>query len=451
MTADLESVTRFLAAVREQNGAAAARLLDEDPGIARANVFAACCVGEAEFVAEALAAEPGRATEGHAPDGWPPLLYLCASTLHERNPQGVLRCAERLLAEGADANSHTLWNEDPRSKLPALYFACVAGNVPVVRLLLARGADPNDGESIYHAAELNRAECLELLVAHGGDMSGPHSHWNNTPLYFLAGYRESDAGCAAATAGMRWLLAHGADPNVTSYDYAETPLHRFAAFGRGREAVEMLLAHGAEVEKPRADGRTPYVLALRTGNVAVADLLRDRGAEVSRAAPVDELLGACMRADGAAARALLARYPELPPQFTAEDRWALAQAADEGREASVRLMAGLGFDLGWEGHGGGTPLHKAAWRGNPSMVELLLRLGAPVNVRDGQYGSSPLGWAVHGSGCHAAEDDYLAVVESLIAAGADRETSINRWGEVPEGMASGRVAARLRRWAEEGR
>ena len=72
-------VERFLAAVREQNGPAAARLLDEAPGIARANVFAACCVGEAEFVAEALAAEPGRATEGHAPDGWPPLLYLCAS------------------------------------------------------------------------------------------------------------------------------------------------------------------------------------------------------------------------------------------------------------------------------------------------------------------------------------------------------------------------------------
>jgi Ankyrin repeats (many copies) len=157
-----------------------------------------------------------------------------------------------------------------------------------------------------------------------------------------------------------------------------------------------------------------------------------------------------MRADEAMARELLAQHPELPSQLTDEDRWVFAQAADEGREASARLMAELGFDLHWEGHGCGTPLHKAAWRGNAAMVRLLLDLGAPVNVRDGQYGSSPLGWAAHGSTyCRQADDDYLAVVEALIAARADGETSINRWGEGPEGMASRRVAARLRRWAEE--
>jgi hypothetical protein len=57
--------------------------------------------------------------------------------------------------------------------------------------------------------------------------------------------------------------------------------------------------------------------------------------------------------------------------------------------------------------------------------------------------------AAHGSrNCRQADDDYLAVVETLLAAGADGETAINRWGEDPEGMASPRIAARLRRWAE---
>jgi ankyrin repeat protein len=425
-------------------------LLEQYPEIERASVFTACCTGAADFVSAALAAEPRLATEGHPPEGWPPLLYLCTSPLHTGNPQGVLRCAELLLAHGADPNSHMVWDaEDPHSKIPALYFACVAGNVPVVRLLLERGADPNDHESIYHAAELNRPECLELLLAHGGDISGRHSHWGNTPLYFLAGYGEGSANCATATEGMRWLLAHGADPNVTSGVEAETPLHRVAAFGRGPAVAELLLAHGAEVDRPRSDGRTAYVLALRAGNTAVADLLRARGADTSKTAPVDELLAACMRADAEAARALLARHPGLIAEFTPEDRWAFAQAADEGREASVRLMAELGFDLRWEGHGCGTPLHKAAWRGNVAMVRLLLDLGAPVNVRDGQYGSSPLGWAAHGSSnCRQADDDYLAVVEALLAAGADGETAINRWGEGPEAMASPRVAQRLRRWAE---
>jgi len=442
---------RFLAAVRDRNADDARRLLEAHPEIERANVFTACCTGAADFVSAALAAEPGLATAVHQPEGWPPLLYLCASPLHAGNPQDVLRCAELLLAHGADANSYMLFDPgDPHSRIPALYFACVAGNVPVVRLLLERGADPNDGESIYHAAELNRTECLELLLAHGADVGGRHSHWGNTPLYFLAGYTEQSANCATATEGMRWLLAHGADPNVTSGIKLETPLHRVAAFGRGAAVVELLLAHGAEVDHARFDGRTAYVLALRAGNAAVADLLLRRGADAGRALPLDELLGACMRADAETARRLLAQHPELPSQFTDEDRWVFAQAADEGREASVRLMAELGFDLGWEGHGCGTPLHKAAWRGNPSMVKLLLELGAPVNVRDGQYRSSPLGWAAHGSSnCRPADDDYLAVVEALLAAGADGETSINRWGEGPESMASPRVAARLRQWAED--
>jgi ankyrin repeat protein len=443
-------VESFLAAIRGRDAAAARSLLEQHPEIGRASVFTACCTGAADFVSAALAAEPRLATAVHLPEGWPPLLYLSTSPLHAGNPQGVLRCAELLLAHGADPNSHMIWDAaDPHSKIPALYFACVADNVPVVRLLLERGADPNDGESIYHAAELNRTECLELLLAHGADVSGRHSHWGNTPLYFLAGYGENAPNCATATEGMRWLLAHGADPNVTSGREAETPLHRVAAFGRGPAVVELLLAHGAEVDQPRSDGRTAYVLALRAGNTAVMDLLRERGADTSLAAPVDELLAACMRADAEAARALLARHPGLVDEFTPEDRWAFAQAADEGREASVRLMAELGFDLRWEGHGCGTPLHKAAWRGNAAMVRLLLDLGAPVNVRDGQYGSSPLGWAAHGSSnCRQADDDYLAVVEALLAAGADGETSVNRWGEGPEGMASPQVAARLRRWTE---
>ncbi len=54
--------------------------------------------------------------------------------------------------------------------------------------------------------------------------------------------------------------------------------------------------------------------------------------------PVEDFLSAvraaCMRADAAAARALLARHPGLVDEFTPEDRRVFAQAADEGREAS---------------------------------------------------------------------------------------------------------------------
>src|SRR5262245_13660102 len=79
------------------------------------------------------------------------------------------------------------------------------------------------------------------------------------------------------------------------------------------------------------------------------------------------------------------------------------------------------------------------------MTRLLIELGAPLDARDSQYGCSPLGWAAHGS-AHGrrADDDYLAVVDLLLDAGAGREASINRWGEPPESMARPRIARRLR-------
>lgn len=442
-------VERFLAAVREGKAAAARRLLRRYPEIARADLFAAAVAGAEDVVAAALAAAPERARARHEPDGWTPLLYLAASRFHARDPAraaATLRAAELLLDHGADPNSFMLCDpSDEASRIPALYFACVGGNAGLVRLLLARGADPNDGESVYHAAELDRRACLELLLAAGADLGSRHAHWNNTPLYFLSGYREGHPGTARATRGMRWLLAHGADPNVTSYDHAETPLHAIASHGRGPAVAELLLAHGAAVDARRADGRTPYALAVRAGNAAVADLLRARGAETVGLAPADELFGACLRADAAAARAVLARHPGLLGELTPEDRGALGHAAGEGREASVRLLVELGFDLAWEGPWGGTPLHWAAWHGQLEMVRLLLGLGAPLAVRDSQYGSSPLGWAAHGSRfCRRADGDYRAVVAALLDAGAGREVSINRWGEPPESFASRGVAALLR-------
>ena len=79
------------------------------------------------------------------------------------------------------------------------------------------------------------------------------------------------------------------------------------------------------------------------------------------------------------------------------------------------------------------------------LTRLLLRLGAPLDVRDRQFGCSPLAWAAHGSAnCRRADDDYRAVVEALLDAGAGRETSINRWGEPPESLATPRVARLLR-------
>jgi ankyrin repeat protein len=359
----------------------------------------------------------------------------------------------RMLEEGADPNAYVLAGAgESEGRIPVLYFACVNNRLDVVRRLLDRGAEVNDGESVYHAAQLNHRECLELLVAHGANITGRHSHWNNTPLYFLAGHQDDRNGTAPWFLGFQWLLEHGADPNVWSYVSNETPLHAVAARPTlSRAVAETLFAHGADVNTRRADGRSAFAIATRFGNTAVAELLRTRGASPDGVSPIDAFIGACLRGDGEAAHASLAEDPALVRDLPPEDRVMFAAAVWTGRVDSVRLMAELGFDPEWRSESDTTPLHAAAWLGRPDMVRVLLEAGAPVNAREDQYGSSPLGWAGHGSAnCREADDDYCEVVELLIAAGADVETSINKWNRGPQSMASPRVAALLksRGWNE---
>jgi ankyrin repeat protein len=327
---------------------------------------------------------------------------------------------------------------------PVLYHACMSDHPALVARLLERGANPNDGESIYHAAQYNRRSCLELLRQHGADFSSRQKPYNNTPLFFLAGHHDEHGGNAPWAQGVRWLLEHGADPNVTSYGHNSTPLHALATGGRD-QVLRWVVEWGADVNAVRRDGRTPYAIALRSGNEAGARYLIEQGASPG-ATPMDEFLGACLTADEPVARSLLERHTDLMSSMTAEDQGAIGNAIRWNRPHAVRLMHTLGFQLNWEEAGGGTPLHWAAWLGRHEIVKLLLELGAPVNARDRQYGSSPIAWAAHGSRFNnheGADDHYCAIVDVLIDAGAERTVSINKAGVPPEILATPRVQEKL--------
>jgi ankyrin repeat protein len=443
----IAQVARFVRAFHDLDASTMRRVLDSHPEVARTSIHAACIACDADAVERWLAKDRAAAVAPFRDGGWTPIECVAVSPLvaiDDARRAASVAIAERLLALGADPHAFTL-AADGTSKLTALYRASERGNAGLVKLLLERGADPNDGESVYHAAEHNHRDVLELLVAHGAEISAALQPWNNTVLYFLCGYREGQPGARAATLGMEWLLEHGADPNVPSYDHRSTPLHAIAAQGRGAEVARMLLSHRADPRRARADGRTPYELAMRSGNVAVAEVLREVGGAVDALRPVDAVLAACATGDASGARRALDADPGLRETLLRDEPDALVHAAGTGNAAAIPVLASLGYDLGREAREGGTALHWAAWRGRTDVVRALLAAGAPVDPRDRTYGSSPIAWAAHGSAhCREADEDYIAVIDLLLDAGAARDASFNRWHEPPEQLASDAAADHLR-------
>ena len=181
--------------------------------------------------------------------------------------------ARVLLAAGADPNTR-----DVQYSVPALYAVTGMRSVlPIARLLLDAGANPTDGESIFHAAERFHEDALELLLHAGADLNFV-GDWGNTALYFLL--RNWDVSRETRVKlGLEWLLNHGADPNVVSAEERETALHVAVRRGQSREIIQLLLDHGADIHARRGDGATPWLLARRGGFDEIASLLESLGAE----------------------------------------------------------------------------------------------------------------------------------------------------------------------------
>jgi ankyrin repeat protein len=408
------ALEQFFAAATDGRPDRAERILALHPGIANANFHAALLLGDARNVEARLDRDPTLATAAGGPRGWEPLHYVCHTAMAHDSPQrgeGLAAIARRLIALGADPNTRFPWLHHNVHR-PVLWGATrMVRAMPLVETLLDAGADPNDGVTLPLAASAGDIPVLELLLAHGADVDQAWATDGSTSLYAILGWSRTPAGAV-------WLLEHGADPNVVFRDNGETPMH---AAARGWEVSlgRVLLAHGADIGRPRADGRTPYAVAELSGNRALADWLLEQGAspELSES---DRLVAACSRGDRVAGEALLASHPTLRDQITEDHYTAFHQAAERGDLKALEAMLACGFDPNRPDAGiGKTALHSAAMAGWPEAVRLLLTHGASVNVRDREFNGQPLIWAAEGSrNSHGAGRDFAAVGKLLLDAGS---------------------------------
>lgn len=219
---------------------------------------------------------------------------------------------------------------------------------------------------------------------------------------------------------LRRLLNEGADPNRQEGLFSETPLH-MATRRRRASAVEILLDHGAEIDAKTTGGKTAYAHAIRRGFDEVADLLQKRRANTALN-EADRLAVAIVGGDLDGARKILDAYPDTVCTGNPEEDRLLADVAGRNDTRLTQFLINAGADLTTPGLDSGTPLHQAAWFGQPENARLLIDAGAPLDVFDATHGTSPIGWAVHGSrysgGVEERQALYVALVQMLLDAGS---------------------------------
>jgi ankyrin repeat protein len=227
--------------------------------------------------------------------------------------QGSSDAADRLVAAGADLNA-----TEPQYSFTALQTAIFNGHYALARLLLEKGANPDDG-SLYIVMEMrnlatysnrpnpadvshgvSHMDVARLLLEKGADPNAPYvktipprqAQGNiNVPAGATPLYR---AVRAIDLAGAQLLVNHGANPSVAIKD-GSTPLMAAAGLGAPRggdeevteagdrndpiDVMKVLIAKGADVNAANDAGMTPLHYAAARGSDRIIEFLAGQGAK----------------------------------------------------------------------------------------------------------------------------------------------------------------------------
>jgi len=274
------------------------------------------------------------------------------------------------------------------------------------------------GDTAALGAEL--AATPDLVHARSGSI-----HRATLLHYVAANGIEDELQCQVANADeiARLLIAAGAEVDATcnAYEgrYPTTLALLVSSDHPARAGVSAKLVHilcdaGAAVDGLGGD-RLPLSSALLFGRIECA------GALIACGARTDNPVFAAAGGQVDWVRRWLDRDPNLAeapcPTFPLDDdrrvvaEQALVFASLCGRLEVVRLLLDRGTNINATppgSHWTATALHSAAGQGHCAVVELLLARGADASIQDVRYQSTPLGWATHNG-----RDDVAALLTEL--------------------------------------
>ncbi|KNC49630.1 ankyrin [Thecamonas trahens ATCC 50062] len=327
------------------------------------------------------------------------------TALHAASGNGDLEIVQMLLAAGAEADPVSA-----RAHFTPLHNAARRGHADVVIELLDAGANVGaltKGETtvLFSAVKFAQRKVAKILIDANAHINARNGERRVTALYIAACQGYVDL-CAD-------LITAGALVNAVCSDTYSTPFN--AAVRNGHtEVAKLLLQHDVDISIPNINGYSSLYIAAEFDRCDILKELLARGMSPNQACgrgKFSPIYIACKRGHLYCAELLIRAGADINVASKHKHLTSLTGACRGGRHDIVQLLFEHGVDHAIRTEKGFTSLFVAAEFGHKHVVKFLIENGAPVDDANGPDNLTAL--------YIAAEKGHFLVARVLLEAGAD--------------------------------